>query len=63
MEHVEDGEMRPEPISPEKREEIVAHMADGLLGDYKYFTEHREICTGTTLTSDFLAGALGGGVE
>src|ERR1700723_3715050 len=30
-------------------------MADGLLGDYKYFTEHREICTGTTLTSDFLA--------
>ena len=29
-EHDEDPEMRPNPISPEKREEVTVHMAAGL---------------------------------
>jgi uncharacterized protein len=36
-----DAEMRPEPISPEKREEIIVHMAAGLVGAYRYFKAHR----------------------
>jgi len=36
----EDPEMRPDPISPEQREEVRAHMAAGLLGAYRYFREH-----------------------
>ena len=31
-EHDPDPEMRPKPISPEKREEVIMHMAAGLLG-------------------------------
>ncbi len=42
-EYDEDPEMRPEPISPEKREEVIAHMAAGLLGAYRYFREHRQV--------------------
>lgn len=38
----EDTEMRPEPISPEKREEVIVHMAAGLLGAYRYFRAHRQ---------------------
>jgi uncharacterized protein len=41
-EHDKDPEMRPEPISPEKREEIIVHMAAGLVGPYRYFRSHRE---------------------
>jgi uncharacterized protein len=41
-EHDEDPEMRPEPISPDKREEVIAHMAAGLLGAYRYFRAHRQ---------------------
>ena len=37
-EHDEDREMRP-PITPEKREQVIAGMAVGLLGAYKYFRE------------------------
>jgi uncharacterized protein len=37
----EDPEMRPEPISPEKREGIKAHMAAGLLQAYRYFRAQR----------------------
>jgi uncharacterized protein len=40
-EHDEDPKMRPEPISPEKREEIIVHMAAGLLAAYRYFKAHR----------------------
>jgi uncharacterized protein len=40
-EHGEDPEMRPEPISPEKGEEVIVHMAAGLLGGYRYFRERR----------------------
>jgi uncharacterized protein len=35
--------MRPEPISPEKREEVIVHMAAGLLKAYRYFREHRQV--------------------
>jgi uncharacterized protein len=42
-EHDEDPEMRPEPISPDKREEVIVHMAVGLLQAYQYFREHRQI--------------------
>jgi hypothetical protein len=41
-EHDEDPEMRPEPISPEQREEVIMHMAAGLLGAYRYFRAHRQ---------------------
>ena len=42
-EHDEDPEIRPDPISPEKREEVIVHMAAGLLGAYRYFREHRQV--------------------
>jgi uncharacterized protein len=41
-EHDDDPAMRPEPISPEKREEIIVHIAAGLVGAYRYFRAHRE---------------------
>jgi len=40
-EHDTDPKMRPKPISPEQREEVIAYMAAGLLGAYRYFREHR----------------------
>lgn len=46
-EHDEDPEMRPEPITPEKREDIITHMAAGLVGAYRYFRAHREDHAGT----------------
>ena len=42
-EHDEDPEMHPKPISPEKREEVIVHMAAGLLGAYRYFRAHRQV--------------------
>ena len=36
-EHDEDPEMLPKPISPEKREEVIMHMAAGLLGGVSVF--------------------------
>jgi len=45
-EHDEDPEMRPKPISPEKREEVIVHMAAGLLQAYRYFREHRQVSPG-----------------
>ena len=41
-EHAEDPKMRPKPITPEKREEVIAHMAAGLVGAYRYFRSQRE---------------------
>ena len=41
-EHDEDPEMRPDPITPERREDIIAHMAAGLVGTYRYFREQRK---------------------
>jgi uncharacterized protein len=41
-EHDEDSEMRPEPIGPEKREEIIVQMAAGVVGAYRYFRPQRQ---------------------
>jgi uncharacterized protein len=38
----EEPEMRLQPISPKKREDIIAHIAAGLLGAYQYFRGQRE---------------------
>jgi uncharacterized protein len=51
-EHDPDPEMRPDPISPDKREEVIVQMAVGLLAAYRYFREHREAYTDTTDTSE-----------
>jgi len=51
-EHDKDPEMRPEPISPEKREEVIVHMAGGLVGAYRYFRSHREAHGGTAFTPE-----------
>ena len=45
-EHDEEPEMRPDPISPEKREEVIVHMAAGLLGAYRYFWAQRQVSPG-----------------
>ncbi len=41
-EHDEDPEMRPKPISTEQREDVIVHMAAGLLKAYGYFRAQRE---------------------
>ena len=46
-EHDKDPEMRPKPISPEKREDIKAHMAAGLVQAYRYFRAQRQVSPGT----------------
>ena len=51
-EHDPDPEMRPDPISPEKREGVIVQMAVGLLAADRYFREHREAYTDTTATSE-----------
>jgi uncharacterized protein len=43
----EEPEMRSEPIGREQREDIIAYMAAGLLGAYRYFREHRQVSAGT----------------
>jgi uncharacterized protein len=47
-EHDEDPEMRPGPITPEKREQVIALMAAGLLEAHKYFREQREFYSGAS---------------
>jgi uncharacterized protein len=42
-EHDTDPKMRPKPISPEQREDVIVHMAAGLLQAYRYFREHRQV--------------------
>jgi len=41
-EHDEDPELRPGPIGPEKREEIIVQMAAGIVGAYRYFRLQRK---------------------
>ena len=48
----QDPEMRPDPITPEKREQVIAGMAVGLLGAYKYFREQREAYADTSFVGD-----------
>ena len=51
-EHDEDPEMRPKPISPEQREEVIVHMTAGLLGAYRYFRAQRQADADTTFTRE-----------
>ena len=51
-EHDEDPEMRPDPITPEKREDIITHMTAGLVGAYRYFRAHREAYAGTAFAPE-----------
>ena len=41
-EHDADPETRPPAIGPEQREEIIAHMAAGLLQIYRYYLSQRQ---------------------
>jgi len=41
-EHDPDPELRPNAIGPEQREEIIAHMAAGLLRIYRYYLSQRQ---------------------
>jgi uncharacterized protein len=41
-EHDEDPSTRPEPITPDKREKVIALMAAGLMNAYDYFRKDRE---------------------
>ena len=52
QEHDEDPSMRPGPIAPEKREDIIVHMAAGLVGAYRYFREHQKAYVGTAFAPD-----------
>jgi len=40
--HDEDPEMRSDPITADKREQVIAFMAAGLIEAYKYFRKERE---------------------
>jgi len=52
-EHDEDPEMRPKPITPEKREDIIVHMAAGLVGAYRYFREHPRTYAGIASAPEY----------
>lgn len=39
-EHDKDPELRPGPIEPEKRDEIIVQMAAGIVRAYRYFRSH-----------------------
>jgi uncharacterized protein len=41
-EHDEDPEMRSDPMTPDKREQVIALMAAGLMNAYEYFRKERE---------------------
>ncbi len=51
-EHDEDPEMRPGPISPKQREDVIVHMAAGLRKAYEYFRAHREACASTGFATE-----------
>jgi len=46
-EHDDDLKMRPAPITPKKREDIIVHMAAGLVGAYRYFRAHQKAFAGS----------------
>jgi uncharacterized protein len=51
-EHDEGPKMRPEPITPKKREDIIVHMAAGLVGAYRYFRAHRKAYAGSAFVPE-----------
>jgi uncharacterized protein len=46
-EHDPDPQMRPGPIGAEQHEKVIAHMAAGLIGAYRYFRQHGRSDSGT----------------
>lgn len=44
-EHDEDPQLRPGPIGPEKREELIVYMLAGVVRAYRYFRADRELAT------------------
>lgn len=51
-EHDEDPKMRPKSITAEKREDIIAHMAAGLVGAYRYFRANPKAQAGSAFVAD-----------
>jgi uncharacterized protein len=49
-EHDEDPKMRPSPISPELREEVIVRMAAGLVRAYGYFLSQRRAHAATSVS-------------
>ena len=49
-EHDADPEMRPDPITPDKREQVIAFMAAGLMNAYEYFRKEREADLGVPVS-------------
>lgn len=45
-EHDEDPEIRPKPLTPDKREQVIAGMAAGLLRAYRYFRAQGQVSPG-----------------
>jgi hypothetical protein len=41
-EHDEDPEKRPDPTTPDRREQVIAFMATGLMNAYEYFRKERK---------------------
>ena len=62
-ENDEDPKMRPNPITPEKREQVIAGMAAGLLGAYRYFRSQRETYAGAAFTRKPKSNAAKGRAE
>jgi uncharacterized protein YecA (UPF0149 family) len=58
-EHDEDREMRPEPITLDKREKVIAYMAAGLLAAHKYFRERWKEYADTTFEPPRRAAKVG----
>jgi uncharacterized protein len=49
-EHDEDPKIRPKPINPEQREDVIVRMAAGLVGAYGYFRSQRQADVSTSMT-------------
>jgi uncharacterized protein len=59
-EHDEDPKMRPNPITPEKREQVIAGMAAGLLQAYQYFRSRRGVYAGADASRQAMLPRSGG---
>jgi uncharacterized protein len=51
-EHDEDPETRPKAISSEQREDVIVHMAAGLVRAFQYFRSQREAHSDTTFATE-----------
>jgi uncharacterized protein len=58
-EHDPDPELRPGPISPEQREEIIVLMAAGIVRAYRYFRQHHHAASAEKVASHDAPGKIG----